>query len=396
MQTPSEQNANMSTTFLHTADWQLGKPFAGIEDVQKRSLVQQERISVLARIAETAREHQAQFVVVAGDLFDSPSATKATVSAACSAVGAMGIPVFAMPGNHDHGGPGSVWEQEYFRRECDQLAPNFKILLTPEPVELEHAVLFPCPLLKRQGSADPTNWLRSMAGTGFGDKTRIVLAHGSVEGFAAQSEDESSAQPNLIEVARLPEEHFDYIALGDWHGTKQVSPKSWYSGTPELDRFPKGEDHDPGNVLVVKARRGGTAEVMRVRTARLAWHELAFRFSDDAGVAQLEERVATLIGNRAGQDLVRLDLTGSLGLEASTQLERKLVSWEARLLRLVSFNQSVVAPSQVEIEMLTRRAADPLLARVAAKLVAATAGEGEEAVTARIALRELHAACTAN
>ena len=28
------------TTFIHTADWQLGKPFAGIRDVTKRSLVQ--------------------------------------------------------------------------------------------------------------------------------------------------------------------------------------------------------------------------------------------------------------------------------------------------------------------------------------------------------------------
>src|SRR5262252_251827 len=54
------QNRNMNTTFLHTADWQLGKPFAGIEDMQKRSLVRQERIAVLGRIAETAREHQVQ------------------------------------------------------------------------------------------------------------------------------------------------------------------------------------------------------------------------------------------------------------------------------------------------------------------------------------------------
>jgi hypothetical protein len=37
----------MSTRFLHTADWQLGKPFAGIGDPQKPVLVQQERIYVM-------------------------------------------------------------------------------------------------------------------------------------------------------------------------------------------------------------------------------------------------------------------------------------------------------------------------------------------------------------
>ena len=143
----------MTTTFLHTGDWQLGKPFAGVDDVQKRSLLQNERLAVIKRIAEKAKEHGAEFVVVAGDLFDSPSATKATVSAACSAIGSMGVPVLAVPGNHDHGGPGSLWNQEFFQRERDALAPNFQILLKPEPVELEKAVLFPCPLLRRYEAA---------------------------------------------------------------------------------------------------------------------------------------------------------------------------------------------------------------------------------------------------
>jgi DNA repair exonuclease SbcCD nuclease subunit len=84
-------------------------------------------------------------VVVAGDLFDSPNATKATVSAACSAVGAMGVPVLAIPGNHDHGGQGSLWKQEYFLRERDALAPNFRVLLEPQPLELENAMVLPCP-----------------------------------------------------------------------------------------------------------------------------------------------------------------------------------------------------------------------------------------------------------
>ena len=65
----------MPVTFLHTADWQLGKPFAGIADPQKRALVQQERLAVLDRIAAAAQESGAQFILVAGDLFDSPSAT---------------------------------------------------------------------------------------------------------------------------------------------------------------------------------------------------------------------------------------------------------------------------------------------------------------------------------
>ena len=95
--------------FIHTADWQIGKPFAGIGDQYKRSLVQNARIDAIKRIAVVAQDQSARFVLVAGDLFDSPSADKTTVAEACSAIGGIGAPVYVIPGNHDHGGPGSLW-----------------------------------------------------------------------------------------------------------------------------------------------------------------------------------------------------------------------------------------------------------------------------------------------
>src|ERR1035441_7569595 len=135
--------------------------------------------------------------------------------------------VYPIPGNHDYAGPGSLWEQEFFRHEWQQLAPNLHLLLKTEPVVLEQAVIFPCPLLRRHEAIDPTTWLRSpnLDLPRFGDKPRMVLAHGSVQGFAALESDEEDAGeglPNQIDLDRLPGETFDYIALGDWHGAKKV------------------------------------------------------------------------------------------------------------------------------------------------------------------------------
>jgi DNA repair exonuclease SbcCD nuclease subunit len=45
--------------------------------------------------------------------------TKATVSSACAAIGSLRIPVFVIPGNHDHGGPDSLWEGIAFRFSDD-------------------------------------------------------------------------------------------------------------------------------------------------------------------------------------------------------------------------------------------------------------------------------------
>jgi DNA repair exonuclease SbcCD nuclease subunit len=388
----------MSTTFLHTADWQIGKPFAGVEDVQKRALLQQERITVLKRVAAVARERRAEFVIVAGDLFDSPSVTKATVSAACSAMGALRIPIFAIPGNHDHGGPGSLWEQPFFRQEQAQLAPNLRVLLTPEPVELENAVLFPCPLLRRHESVDLTAWLRKAPdeSSRFGHKARIVVAHGSVLGFSsiADDDDGASSLTNQIDLTRIPDAEYDYIALGDWHGMKQVGTKAWYAGTPEFDRFPKGSDHAPGHILAVTVQRGANPKVDPVSTVRIGWHVVSELLADDAALGQLEQRMESLIGNRAHQDLVRLELDGSLGIAAMTRLEERLEAWRARLLRLRLENRAVVAPAAEELDALTLRAGDPLISRVAQKLIGQSAREGEEGAIARVALRELHAACS--
>jgi DNA repair exonuclease SbcCD nuclease subunit len=386
--------------FLHTADWQLGKPYARVTDTQKCAQLQLARIHAIARIGQIAREHQAEFIVVAGDLFDSPTASNATVAAACSAIGQLDLPVWVIPGNHDHGGPGGLWEQDFFQRQCAALASNLHILIEPAPVELPSAWLFPCPLLRRAEATDTTAWLRApeaLARCG-PDKPRIVLAHGSTQQFIGRTDDDETdaGGSNQINLARLPDGAFDYVALGDWHGTKKVTANAWFSGTPETDRFPKGADHDPGNVLVVTAERGQPPTALPIRTGGLKWHSLSFDFAADSSVVSLQEKIDALIANRTNEDLLLLDLTGSLGVEAAGSLEQLIESLEARLLRLKLSNQATVAPTDAETQALTRRPSDPLTARVAAQLVQLATGADETAATARIALRELHAACKAS
>lgn len=386
------------TTFIHTADWQLGKPFARVEDFSKKARLQQERILVLQRIAEAVIEYQPEFVLVAGDVFDSSTPTKHTVAAACGAIGAMRVPVYAIPGNHDHGGPGCIWEQPFFVRERQALAPNLVVLTASDPFETDQIVLFPCPLLRRHESADPTVWLRLIRHdelSRFGSKPRVVLAHGSVQGFGSPVDDDESIEggTNQIDLSRLPHGVFDYIALGDWHGTKRITDNAWYSGTPERDRFPKGDSNEPGHILIVRTERGLPVDVERIRTARLNWHELSFHFAEDRAVEELQQRLQEMFGLRTDEDLLRLDVSGSLGLIARDRFDELLESVDARLLRVKLSGEVKVAPTSGEIESFTMRTADPVTSRVARELLVLASGNGEEADVARIALRQLHAAC---
>lgn len=386
----------MSIKFIHTADWQLGKPYANVGEVDKRSRLQHERVAVIERIGVAAREHGARFVLVAGDLFDSPTATKSTVSAACHAIRALDLPVYAIPGNHDHGAPGSLWTQEFFIRECSALAPNFRALLKPEPVELDDVILLPCPLLRRHDARDPTEWLRSISELGgrFGGRPRVVIAHGSVQNFASAGDDDDVGDAaNQIDLERLPPSEIDYVALGDWHGMKPVGQKAWYSGTPEIDRFPKGEDNRPGFVLAVTASRNEVPHVESVPTAKIGWYRETQAFADDASIAPFEERLNALLGAEVGQAVLQLELYGSLGIDAMTRLEHSIEAWIARLLHVRIENRVVVAPTPAEIEAMTIRTSDPLIASVATKLVAMCEQAGEPGEVARLALRRLHAAC---
>jgi DNA repair exonuclease SbcCD nuclease subunit len=378
--------------FIHTADWQIGKPFAGIEDDHKRALVQQQRIATLSHISTAAHERKADFILVAGDLFDSPTPTQAMVSATCAAIGAMGVPVYTIPGNHDHGGPGSLWEQPFFQREQSHLAPNLHVLRAPEPIELEQAIIFPCPLLRRSESNDTTAWLRDPGALEkAGGKARIVLAHGSVQGFGQSSdEDELAIATNQIDLSRLPNAGLDYIALGDWHGMKEISVGAWYAGTPEIDRFPKGDGNKPGNILAVTAERGKEALIEVVPTTRFGWHRLERELSEDSAVGSLRSEIEAIVGQRAQEDLLRLDISGTLGIQATIELESLIETFEARLLRLKLTNRTVLAPNDAEIEELTSRSGDPVIASVARQLVD-KATKGDE--IAQIAIRELHANC---
>lgn len=382
---------------LHTADWQLGKPFAGIRDERKRALVQQARLDAVQRIGEIAEREGAACIVVAGDLFDSVQPDQSTVASACSAIGAIGRPVYVIPGNHDHGGAGSLWHQDFYLRQQKELAPNLTVLLEPKAVEIEGAVVLPCPLLRKRSVEDPTLWLRSpdLYASLASDRPRIVLAHGSTQTFTSvwEDEEERGEGAQILNLDRLPLAELDYIALGDWHGTKKIQEKAWYAGTPEPDRFTKGDEHDPGNILMVELERGAVPEVKRFPTGGLSWQELAFEFSHDEDLAAFREQLDQRLGQRSNQDLLHLAVSGTLGIEASHKLEEILESLEARLLRVKCTHRVRIAPTEEELRELTELTTDPLIARTASRLAEQSAGNDAAAEVARTALRELYAVC---
>jgi len=382
-----------TTSFIHSADWQLGKPFSRVREPDRQAALRSQRLEAIDRLAAAARDRQASFIVVAGDIFDCHQPPPQLISLALGRIGAVGLPVYVIPGNHDYGGPGSLWESDHFQRENRELAPNLSVLLDAEPVLRDDAILLPCPLLQRQQLTDPTAWIRGLDFSSFDDRPRIVLAHGSTVNFRGEADDEDEpTQANFIDLDQLGERlgELDYVALGDWHGFQQAGEKAWYAGSHETDRFPRSGQL-PGQVACVQATRGGAPQVEPVATGAIRWVEHGETFVAADGPGQLGEALQQLTaGTGVGKAVVKLRLDGHLGLDGHRELAAMLDTWRARFTDLREENNVALQPTADELHALTERADDPLISGVARMLASEIDQGGEAGEVAAMALILLH------
>ena len=221
----------MSFRFIHTSDLHLGTKFANIPeppDGNIRGRLREARHGAIARITAAARDHGATDILVAGDTFDTPTPSLTVVRQALAAMGEdADVRWWLLSGNHDNLREAEpLWE--LITREAPE---NVNCLTAARPISLSpKATLLPSPVEWRSSGADPTGSLVTMAsdeGT-----LRIGLAHGAVTDFIDTG---ANIPPDRDRSARL-----DYLALGDWHGRMQISPRVHYSGSPEQDRFKHG------------------------------------------------------------------------------------------------------------------------------------------------------------
>ncbi|MCS6912126.1 MAG: DNA repair exonuclease [Myxococcales bacterium] len=328
---------------MHSADWQIGKAFRDIatDDGDKAALLRAQRLRTVGRIAQIAAEQAVDAVLVAGDVFDTLAVSDETLRRTLEALAGFCGPWLLLPGNHDP----ALAESPWTRLQRMGLPPHVHLLTEPRPVLLHHRLaVLPAPLCRRHEAVDVTEILDAMD-TPEG-AVRVGLAHGSVRSHLPQeSEALNPIAPDRAERARL-----DYLALGDWHGTLQIGPRTWYAGTPEPDRF---KDNDAGNVLLVSIDRAGAPpQVQRIPVGHFRWHQLQAQLHCRDDLGALEASLQNL-GQPWDRHLLQLSLSGSIDLETGQALEQLLDQWRARfhLLR-VQTDQLLQQPGEAELDHL--------------------------------------------
>jgi DNA repair exonuclease SbcCD nuclease subunit len=330
-------------TIIHTADWQIGKSFGNIPG-DAGAMLREQRFQTIRQIAEVARNRAVDAVLVAGDVFDANAVKDETLRRAMNAMQGYSGPWVLLPGNHDAALAESVWT----RIARWGVPENLVLATSPEPVALadERLAVLPAPLQRKQEAVDLTEWFDA-AETPPG-AVRIGLAHGSV---ANRLPEEAEAK-NPIADDRADRARLDYLALGDWHGTREVAPRTWYAGTPEPDRW---KENDPGNVLLVSIEGpGAQPSVERIAVGHFHWRRLEASIHLHADIEVLDAGLRHS-GIPVERHVVMLRLEGAVDLANRMALDKLLERWRAQFrYLLVSDAGLIAAPSEDDLDRIDR------------------------------------------
>lgn len=257
--------------FLHLSDLHLGKRVHGF------SMLEDQRF-VLEQIVQMAKQQRADAVVIAGDIYDKsipPAEAVGLFDSFFTSLGAAGIPVLAISGNHDAGdrlnfgqrllarqgvhlsGTFDRCVQAVTLRDADGCAVQFHLLPWLRPSELR----------ERLGLAESTQQCAVQAALEQlewdAQARHVLLAHAFVTvGGALPEQSESEVVPvgglDAVDVALF--DRFDYVALGHLHCPQRMGRDTVrYAGSPLKYSF--SEARSPKTVPLVTLSAGQEAAV---------------------------------------------------------------------------------------------------------------------------------------
>lgn len=302
----------MALSFVHTSDWHLGHVYRNLGPRARESA--RWRFEAVRRVFDLAVEKRADFIVVAGDVFETDTPSQATMKAAAELLRAAPAPTYLIAGHHDPCAEGSVWFHPDFQAAL-QNAPNIFLARDCEALQVNDGdgVLFPCPVHERHSREDLTSWIPD-APRRSTSQARIGLAHGSLDEIDAQ----------LCERCGL-----DYLALGGDHGfsspdSSDDQTRARYSGAPEVgDR----DDARAGHALLVEIEEAGAPpRVTPYSVGRVCLHDWgAVSLQPGDGLDGLQTRL-NAIENKSDA-LVRAQIEGCV----SPGEWRELEAWQSKL-----------------------------------------------------------------
>ena len=193
-------------------------------------------------------------LLIVGDLFDHPRVTDELVKRSFGVLGRLGVPVVLLAGNHDvHDDSSPYLRYDHHVQDAGVLYLDAPQGSTVE--QLDGAVQLWAKAMQEHepgyrplhgvadGATDPDAWF-------------VVCGHGH---YVGNEPPEREMRSSPITAADIAATGADYVALGHWHVTTDVSTEqvpAWYSGSP-VQSWADGQvlviDFDPQTGVSVEA-----------------------------------------------------------------------------------------------------------------------------------------------
>lgn len=340
----SRNDSRKQVRFIHTSDWQLGMTRAFFSD-EAASRFSQARIDAITQLGQLAQAQGAQFVVVAGDVFESNHLSRQILLRTLDALAALPVPVFLLPGNHDPLDAASI----FLTPELLAAPEHIIVLRDMQPVAVPGVPgveVVGAPWRTKHPNGDLCAQLAAQLAPAAG-VIRIAVAHGQVDLLSPDM-----SRPEIIASAEVEQallaEKFHYLALGDRHSVYSVgaSGRIWYSGAPVATAF---VEEKPNHVLLVDLDGNQSCEVQPLLVGN--WQFIAeHRLLNDA--QDLEDFRQWLEALPNKQCLaIKVSFTGSINLALAAELEELMEGQQTRFASLRTrerLTDLAVVPDQLD------------------------------------------------
>ncbi|BDZ71457.1 metallophosphoesterase family protein [Methanobacterium petrolearium] len=329
--------------FLHTADWHLGMKYKQLGD--KAPKARNIRLKTVNKILETAREQNVDFILIAGDIFDSNQVDRNLVGTVSQMILQISpTPVYLLPGNHDPLTRDSLYHDPIWEKP-----DNLTIFREKEPVVTGNCTLYPCPVNQKQSQEDPTAWIDSQSNDfGLGRDMSIGVAHGNLQVDFIED-------PNFpINPARCETSGLDYLALGEWHSlfchpNTEGTIKTVYPGTPETTKF--GEDNSGKAVIVQINSPNDTPQITPLDVGTLTWQKLSKKINNPSDAQYLESELKSI--EEPQNNVILLKVNGVTDQETISQLSKFEDKYSNHFMKFqVSMDELYLKPNLLELKAL--------------------------------------------
>ncbi len=351
--------------FIHTGDLHLDTPFKGLTQKapdQVSRLLREATIRAWERIVDLAIEERADFVVVAGDVFESADRSllgQIKFRDGLARLSQAGIAGLVVTGNHD---PLSGWEPAV-------TWPPLAYRFPADDVESRSVIRGGLEVARVYGISYPVRDVTENLALRFKRNDQAPFAigvlHANVGGIPGHAMYSPCSLDDLI-AARM-----DYWALGhihDWQVLRGQNPAVVYCGNPQ------GRDlgeQNPRGCVVVNVDAGGRVqtEFRPVDVAR--WQVVSVPIDEIARDDELVRSSARAVSDaqsRAGVSIIaRLHLIGrgtlhsSLARAGFTNDLTRLIREELSSSEPFAWLDSVRDETRSDVDLALRRQADDVL-----------------------------------